>query len=144
MHTYSVELRIVGDDLEESEVSSVLGLRPTLFHKKGEQKSPTLQMNQSVWSFEVCSSPGNPEWKSVEEGLASLLGTLLPLKDFLDELKQRYSVMICCGHFASGFGGGPSLSPEILRSLAALEVKLSISTYWSEEVSTGRENSEPE
>jgi hypothetical protein len=132
LHTYSVGLLIVGEDLDEGEVSRKLGLQSTVFLKKGEPLSPKRRREQSVWSFDVRPSPENPEWQSLEDGLKCLIEKLLPLKGVLDELKQRYSMEAYCGHFGSGSGGGPSISPETLRLLADLGLTLTIKTYWDE------------
>lgn len=135
MHKYSVELVIAGNDLDEAEISRMLGLESSVFLMKGERLSPQRQREQSVWSFTVYPSPGNPEWQSLDDGLKCLVEKLLPLKDILGELRRRYSTQAYCGHFGSGFGGGPSISPETLRLLANLELTLTIKTYWREEES---------
>ena len=132
MHTYSVDLTIAGDDLNEAEVSKRLRLQPSVFLKKGEPLGPERRRHQSVWSFDVRPSPDNPEWQSLEDGLRSLVERLLPLKDDLRELRQRYSTEAYCGHFGTGFGGGPSISAETLRSLADLGLTLTIKTYWGD------------
>jgi Domain of unknown function (DUF4279) len=80
----------------------------------------------------VRPSPDNPEWQSLEDGLRSLVERLLPLKDDLRDLRQRYSSEAYCGHFGTGFGGGPSISAETLRSLADLGLTLTIKTYWGD------------
>ena len=136
MHEYSVELLIAGDDLDDAEVSKKLGLQSTGFLKKGEPLPPRRQRMQSVWSFSVRPSPDNPDWPSLEDGLKCLVEKLLPLKNALSELRQRYSTQAYCGHFGSGFGGGPSISPETLRVLADLGLTLTIKTYWGEDQPT--------
>ena len=130
MHDYSVDLIIIGDDLDEADISKKLGLQSTGFLKKGERMSATLRRKKSVWSFEVRPSPDNPKWQSLDEGLKSLVDTLLPLKTVLGELRQQYSTDAYCGHFGTGFGGGPSVSPETLRLLGELGLTLTIKTYW--------------
>jgi hypothetical protein len=133
LHTYSVGLVIAGDDLDEAEVSRRLGLQSTVFLKKGEPLSPKRRRKQSVWSFDVRPSPDNPDWPSLDDGLRHLAEKLLPLRNALSELKGRYSIEVYCGHFGSGFGGGPSISPETLRLLAELGLTLTIKTYWHED-----------
>jgi Domain of unknown function (DUF4279) len=123
---------IAGDDLDEAEVSRKLGLQPLVFLKKGEPLGPKRRRQHSVWSFDVRPSPDNPEWQSLEDGLRSLVERLLPLKDDLRELRQRYSTEAYCGHFGTGFGGGPSISAETLRLLADLGLTLTIKTYWGD------------
>jgi len=133
MHEYSVGLLIAGDNLDEAEVSRRLGLQSNVFLKKGEPMGPTRRREQSVWSFDVRPSPDNPAWPSLEDGLKCLADKLLPLKNVLSELKQRYSIDAYCGHFGSGFGGGPSISPETLRLLADLGLTLTIKAYWDDD-----------
>jgi Domain of unknown function (DUF4279) len=133
MHEYSVELLVAGKDLDEAEVSRKLGLQPTGFLKKGQPLPPRRHREQSVWSFAVRPSPDNPDWPSLEDGLRCLAEKLLPLKNALRELKQRFSIDAYCGHFGSGIGGGPSISPETLRLLADLGLTLTIKTYWGED-----------
>lgn len=133
LHTYSVGLVIAGDDLDEAEVSRRLGLESTVFLKKGEPLPPKRRRKQSVWSFDVRPSPDNPDWQSLDDGLKCLVNKLLPLKAALIELKERYSTEAYCGHFGSGFGGGPSISPETLRLVADLGLTLTIKTYWGED-----------
>jgi hypothetical protein len=129
MRTYMVELRISRDDFEERDVSDRLGIPATSFYKKGEPKSPTRQWEQSNWSYAARPSPDDLKWKSLEEGLATLLDRLAPVKSAIDELKQSFRVFICCGQFTSGLGGGPSFSPGLLKRLGDLELELIISTY---------------
>jgi hypothetical protein len=136
MHEYSVELLIAGDDLDEAEVSKKLGLQSTGFLRKGEPLPPKRQRAQSVWSFAVRQSPDSPDWPSLDDGLKCLLEKLLPLRNVLNELSRRYSTEAYCGHFGSGFGGGPSISPETLRLLADLGLTLTIKTYWGEDQPT--------
>lgn len=130
MHDYSVDLTIAGEDLDEAEVSRKLGLQSTVFLKKGERLSAKRLRTKSVWSFDVRPSPDNPKWQSLDDGLKCLVERLLPLKTVLGELRQQYSTDAYCGHFGSGFGGGPSISPQILSLLGDLGLTLTIKTYW--------------
>lgn len=141
MHKYSVGLVVAGDELDEAEISRKLGLQSYVFLKKGELLSPKRRREQSVWSFDVRPSPDDPDWHSLDDGLRCLVDTLLPLKDVLRELKQRYSTEAYCGHFGSGFGGGPSISSETLRLLAVLGLTLTIKTYWGEDETVMNERS---
>lgn len=136
MHEYSVELLVAGEDFDETEISTTLGLKPTLFQKKGELMSPKRRRDKTVWSFAVNPSAEDPAWDSLEDGLKCLSETLIPLKDRLRDLRQKYSTVAYCGHFSTGpygFAGGPSISPETLRQLGDLGLTLTIKTYWSED-----------
>jgi hypothetical protein len=143
VHVYSVGLVIAGDDLDEAQVSKKLGLQSTVFLRKGQPMGPNRRRKHSVWSFDVRPSPDNPDWQSLDDGLKCLVKNLLPLKGILSELKQRYSIEAYCGHFGSGFGGGPSISPETLSLLAELGLTLTIKTYWSEDQSMQNAKTDP-
>jgi hypothetical protein len=39
MHKYLVSLSIVADDLDEGELSRILDLKPSVFHRRGELRS---------------------------------------------------------------------------------------------------------
>ena len=138
VHRYLVELTIAGDSIEEKALSRQIGLQATRFFKKGDQKSPGVVWKESVWSLEVLPSDGN-EWLSLEDGLAYLLLKLMPVKDLLKKIAAEHDVAISCGHFYSGFGGGPTLSPKILESLAQFGLKLRISDYWSDDETESRD-----
>jgi len=129
MHEYSVSLVIAGDDLNEAEVTTILGLKPTVFLKKGERLSRERKREESVWSHNVFPAQDSPDWQSLDEGLRCLLETLGPLRGALETLRQRYFAVANCGHFYSAFGGGPSISPETLRQLAELGLTLTLKSY---------------
>jgi hypothetical protein len=133
MHKYSVSLTIVGDDLDEAEVSRMLGLKPSVFHRKGDPRSAKSQKYKyetSAWLFHFDPTDGKHDWESLEAGLRGLIETLGTLEPSLQELGRRFRLAAYCGHFGSGFGGGPTISPETLGMLAQLGLNLTIDTYW--------------
>ena len=130
MHKYLVELRVIGDWTDEKEISGRIGFEASQFVRKGELQYQKVSQ-QSVWKLDARPSQDSLEWLSLEDGLTSLVERLLPVKASIDELKASCDVSIVCGHFASGFGGGPTLSPAVLELLARLGVKLTIISYCS-------------
>jgi hypothetical protein len=94
VHEYSVGLTVSGDDLDEAEVSVILGMRASVFFKKGEPLSPRSRKERSTstWSYNFDPPVGNPVWPSIEDGLRHMIERLLPKKDALLELKKRYSI----------------------------------------------------
>ena len=104
MHEYSVQLLIVGDDLDEAEVSKKLGPQPTVFLKKGERMGPRKRRTRSSWAYDVRPSADEPAWKSLEDGLRSLADKLMPLQNMLSELRQRCKRILW--PFRFGFWGG--------------------------------------
>lgn len=77
MHEYTVGLTISGDDLDEAEISAMLGLKASVFFKKGDALSPgTKRKNStSTLSFHFDAPEGKPVWPSLEDGLASMLNS---------------------------------------------------------------------
>lgn len=130
MHEYSVELLISGDELNAAEVSSMLGLETSVLHKKGEPLSPKSVRHTSTWSHFTFRPNNEPQWNSLEEGLKCLIEKLQPLKESLKKLSGRFSLDAYCGHFGSGFGGGPTISAQTLGKLSDLGLSLTIKTYW--------------
>ena len=130
MHEYDVALAISGDEIDEAEISALLNLKCSVFHRRGERRSPDAVNESSAWVHHVDLSEGKPEWQSLELGLSSLIQLMLSRRGALQELRKRYSVEAYCGHFGSGFGGGPSISPETMNLLADLALTLTINTYW--------------
>lgn len=132
MHTYSVALAISGDDLDEAALSGLAVLKDGAFREKGEPLAPGSRSKASTKSWWLSFDPreGKPEWQSLDEGLKYLVEELQPVREVLHELGKRFSVSAYCGHFGSGFGGGPSILPETLGKLADLGLTLTIKTYW--------------
>jgi hypothetical protein len=130
MHSYTVEFRIVGQDLDPEEVTRTLGIKPTQVRRKGEARSQESIWSENMWSLDVLP-PGRDDWPSLEEGLVALIEELKPIHERLKAYLPANKVFISCGHFTSNFNGGPSLSPALLTSLGEFGVELVLDTYVS-------------
>jgi hypothetical protein len=137
MHTYSVALRISGTDLDLAEMSDKLKLKPTQTRVMGQPRySSNSVWPESMWEYEVRPGQGKVVWDSLEEGLQTIISTFVSREQELRNYQQRYKVFLWCGDFSSSFGGGPTLSPQILKSLADFGVELILQTYVSAEPET--------
>lgn len=133
MHEYTVELRIYGKELDVSKVTEYVGLQPSSLRRAGEAAG-SRQMEYSLWGYDGREDDANPKtWDSLEDGLLFLLGRLSNVKDKIGEYVPKYNVIFWCGHFQSGFDGGPTLSPALLRRLGEFGVGLFIDNYFSVE-----------
>jgi hypothetical protein len=131
MHEYTVELRIHGSDLDVSSVTERLGLAPSLIRNVGDRRNGTTQWEEAMWSYNGApESPLSTTWSSLEEGLSSILQKLWPSRHELEFLKNKYKVILWCGHFQSDADGGPTLSPSILKRLGDFGVELFIDNYF--------------
>jgi len=130
MHRYTVELQIVGQDLNPEEVTRTLGLAPTQVRRKGEPKveGATSKWTTNMWAFEVLPQ-GRDDWSSLGDALASVLSTFGPLRDRLHAYSAANQIYLWCGHFMSSFDGGPTFSPGLLKSLGDFGVQLVLDTY---------------
>jgi hypothetical protein len=128
MHRYTVDLRIVGHDLNTEEVTQTLGLSPTQVRKRGERRGEGSTWTSNTWVFEVLPPVGG-DWVSLDDALVSLLSAIDPIRSRLEPYLRTNDVYLWCGHFTSSFGGGPTLSPSVLKSLANLGVRLCLDTY---------------
>ena len=135
MHTYSVQFRISGKDLDPSEVTHKLGLEPNQVRIAGERRSANQVWQESLWSYNgsTDSAGAAREWTSLEDGLRYVHERLLPKKELIQKYAKSHEVVWWCGHFQSGFDGGPTLSASLLKLLADFGVPLFIDNYFSED-----------
>ena len=132
MHRYTVELRIMGPNIDPDEVTRTLGISPSQVRKKGMRKSEVSTWPVSMWALEIVPD-GQKDWSSLEDGLTSLLSRISPLQAHIQNYMAAYDVCIWCGHFTSSFDGGPTLSPSILKLLGDTGVQLILDTYCEKE-----------
>ena len=132
IHTYSVQFRISGKDLDPHEVTRRLGLEPCQIRIAGEKRSQTALWEESLWAFDgVPEANVSPiEWSSLEEGLSAVLESLLPKKKLILAYAASFDVIWWCGHFQTSFDGGPTLSVQLLRDLAAFGAPLYLDNYF--------------
>jgi hypothetical protein len=84
-----------------------------------------------MWEYEVKPSGGEREWRSLEQGLQTILSVFASRQRNLREYQERFKVLLFCGHFTSSFDGGPTLSSSLLEQLGDFGVELFIDTYCS-------------
>jgi hypothetical protein len=138
MHSYLVSLRISGQTLEPSAITSELGMEPTQIRIKGQPRpSGGSTWDESLWEYEAKARGGRRDWDSLEEGLRALFSSFASRQTTLREYQQRFKVSVFCGHFTSSFNGGPTLSPSLLEVLADFGVELFLDTYWLGEAASG-------
>jgi hypothetical protein len=135
MHTYSVQFRISGKDLDPADVTRKLDIKPNQVRIAGERRSANRVWEESLWSYDgnATSSGTAREWASLEEGLRYVLERLLSKKELIQEYAKSYDVVWWCGHFQSGFDGGPTLSAPLMKFLGDLGIPLFIDNYFRED-----------
>jgi Domain of unknown function (DUF4279) len=94
MHTYSVQFRISGKDLNPDEVTHRLGLEPNQVRIAGERRSESQVWNESLWSYgDTASAEAAREWTSLEDGLRYVLERLLPKKELIQEYTKSHETV---------------------------------------------------
>jgi hypothetical protein len=90
-----------------------------------------------MWEYEVRPGEDKVMWDSLEDGLQTLISAFVLREAALRNYQRRFKVFLWCGDFSSSFGGGPRLSPQILKALGDFGVELILETYFSDEPETG-------
>jgi hypothetical protein len=132
-HTYTVELRLSGDQLDPYVISTQLNLLASNTFSKHQNLS-ALKQRQPYWAYNGKGATGFQfEWDSLETGLSFLLSTLAPKKTELMTAFSQFNGVWRCGHFQSSFDGGPVLSSGLLVEIGSYGIPLSIDNYFSDE-----------
>lgn len=128
-HTYSVAFRLYGEDLDPTEVSSLMGLQAT----EWSNGAPIGKRERlPFWGYNGSDDPQfQAEWQSLEDALALVSGRLRPYRSTILELCKRFDGIWWCGHFQSSFDGGPTLSPHVLAEVASFGCPLYLDSYHS-------------
>jgi hypothetical protein len=127
-HTYSVQFRIFGKDLDPDAATRHLGLTPNLIRRAGEAFGKKV-WDKAMWSYEGTTAPS--EWPSLDDGLAHVLDHLEPKKDLIQTYAATCDLIWWCGHFQSSVDGGPTLSAPLLKRLGDFAVPLYLDNYFS-------------
>lgn len=120
-------LRLYHDSLAPDEITQLLGITPTDSHRRGEVHGPRAQAwKQTHWSL---TSQDQPIPRDLEPHIAWVLDKVEPVRTQLMMLIESgvEADMFC---FLSCYGmGGPSLSPQLMGRLAALQLPLGLDIY---------------
>jgi Domain of unknown function (DUF4279) len=129
-HTYLVELRFFGDLLNPAEITSILGVQPSIF---SSNKEPLLKRKrQPFWGYNGKEHPEfQAEWLSLEDGLAFVACRLAPIKSEIVQLSKRFDGLWWCGHFQTSFDGGPVLSPSVLAEVSSYGCPIFLDNYYT-------------
>ena len=120
-------LRLYHDSLDPDEITQRLGINPTDSHRRGELHGPRAQAwKQTLWSL---TSQDQPIPRDLEPHIAWVLDKIEPARAQLTMLMEAgvEANMFC---FLSCYGmGGPTLSPNVMGRLAALQLPLGLDIY---------------
>jgi hypothetical protein len=125
-HGYTVEFRIFG--LEATLITRDLGLQPCQTWAEGVERIRG-KIDPNMWAYNG-TEDREVLWDSLEEGFDFVLNKLWPHRDAIAKYTEMGARLIWwCGHFYSSFGGGPSLSPMLLKKLGEFGAEVFIDNY---------------
>lgn len=129
-----VSFEIYGFDFSPQEISNQIGIEPTESWVKGDLKrsgpigktQATIKIKENVWS--LTSELGANE--SLENHLKHLLIKLLPHKNSLQELTQKYNTQFRSTLLYKDFDPYINLDKKILRDITDLNASLKLDFYF--------------
>lgn len=125
-HRYTVELRISG--LDPMVITADLKLSPCQTWAEGIERHRG-RAYPNMWAY---NGTEHTEywWNSLNEGIEFMLSKLWSYRQAISDYKERGARLIWwCGHFYSGFDGGPSLPDTLLSRLGEFGAELFIDNY---------------
>lgn len=121
---YSATLRIFGDGVPFEEIAQRLGVTPTNWHRKGEQRRPNSVPYQSdLWSYQ---SP-LLETEPLANHIDALWQVVRPAVAYLKALKTHFTVDVFCGYRSNCDTAGFEVSHTCLELFTALEIPFGVS-----------------
>jgi Domain of unknown function (DUF4279) len=127
-----VSLRIVGDDLDPDQISSLLKCEPSSKTRKGEIVADDGEGRQRIsplgsWRLESAES----EQVDLEEQVLKLLSRVIEDPEVWQRLTTQYKVDLFCGVFLNegSWNRGFSLSPAVLKELAERNLEIGFDIY---------------
>ena len=125
-----VSLRIFGDDLVPSEVTTLLGCEPTNACAKGDIRVGSKTGNKFVektgrWS--LSAEDRHPE--DIPAQILEILGKLPEDPATWGVLRSRYTMDFFCGVFMGSSNDGLEFPPEILGALFSRGISLGLDIY---------------
>jgi hypothetical protein len=110
-------------DLDMESITQQLGRAPTLTHRRGDTTRAGRTFASDIWLFESPLGGG----QDLEEHLKGLMPILLPHKEFISELRERFKVDIYCYKTPYTEQSSITLSPKTLKLFTELSLDFCVS-----------------
>lgn len=119
-------LRVIGDKLDPSEITRLLGKQPTRAWAKGDTVGERAIGQTGIWTLRTARmSPGDLE--------VQILDILAGMTDDLSiwkVLASKYNVNLFAGLFLTEGNEGLCLSPQTLKMLSDRHIELQLDIYY--------------
>jgi len=141
-----VTLRVIGDELDPDEITNLLQCEPTSKARKGDMvaadgKGPQRVSPIGRWSLHS----EEPEDLALEDQVLKILSRVAEKREVWERLTQQYKVDLFCGVFLNEgtWNRGFSLSPTVLKELAARNLEIGFDIYSFHDASPRVNDREP-
>lgn len=129
VHKTVASLRFFGDDLDPEEITSMLGVKPTVGVRKGGKWITSIGTEKIArrgsWRIKIDDrSPGD-----LDAQIANLLAPLTTDLVVWENLSSRFDADIFLGLFLHESNEGISLSPDTLRAVGSRGLELDLNIY---------------
>ena len=132
----SVSFRIIGNDLEPSKITTLLGIEANISHKKGDPKIGVSKSGKIIKyaPFDTglwCIESNLDKHSRIQEHLMNLIERIASKKDILIQFgNDGFKMDFYCGYFFSVTNQtGVSLTNEALKRITELGIDLNIDLY---------------
>ena len=123
-------LRVYHDTADPQSVTAVLGITPTRSWRRGESHGATRVATHPTSAWCLCSEGAVASQDSLRH-IEWLLAAIEPRHSGLRELRQQgHRTDISCYWLSESGHGGPTLTPDIMRQLAELELPVWFDVYF--------------
>lgn len=123
-------LRVIGDDLDPTEISRLLGCTPTDSHRKGDninkpEATRTRAARSGLWALETkeCSP------SDIDAQFQSLLACVTDDLSVWSALAKHYKLDIICAWFMEEGNEGEDISAKTVQALSERKIALSIDIW---------------
>lgn len=119
-------LRVLGDDLDPTEITRLFGCEPTQSGRKGEPYLQEKRLRRTgVWILDYTPGPD----ATVGEAITAILVQLPQDAGLWRNLGQQFKIDLLCDVTVRGVNQGFVLAPEVLKSIAALGIPLGVDIF---------------
>ena len=130
LHRSLAALRISGDDLDPSEIITLLGCVPSQAQRKGQTftsaTGKTRTAKFGMWLIDA----EDREPEDLNGQVAELLARLTSSMDMWRSISARYTIDLYCGFFMQETNEGLTISATTLRALSDRGIELSLELYF--------------
>ena len=124
---YTVTLRILSDTIEPEKISSILGLKPKFFGKKGELyggKPGRARYETNLWGYSLEMNDSIPFEKQIPK-LLDVIETKIESYQSIISTKETHADLFL-GYSSISGQGGAYLSCKLMKRITSLELDIII------------------